>query len=90
MIRPGLDDPVRATASGARRACRRRQPPHICHLYEIGEGGRAVHRDGVARGRTLEDRLRRGAVPLADALQTALDVLSALTRSIAAASCTAT
>jgi eukaryotic-like serine/threonine-protein kinase len=53
--------------------------PHICQLYEIGESdGQLFIAMERLEGESLGARLRRGAVPLADAVQIGLDVLAAL------------
>jgi Tol biopolymer transport system component len=53
--------------------------PHICALYDLGE------QDGIAflvmeylEGETLEDRLRKGALPIEDALRFAIQMAEAL------------
>src|SRR5256714_5265523 len=53
--------------------------PHICTLYDVG------HQDGTdflvmefLEGETLAQRLERGALPLEDALRTAIEVAEAL------------
>jgi serine/threonine protein kinase len=53
--------------------------PHICALYDVGE------QDGTSflvmqylEGNTLQDRLMKGALPLDQALQTAIEIASAL------------
>src|SRR5438552_6750448 len=53
--------------------------PHICALYDVGE-----HNDQqflvmeFLEGETLAQRLERGALPLEDALRTAIEVAEAL------------
>ena len=53
--------------------------PHICTLYDVG------HQDGIdflvmeyLEGETLDTRLKKGALPLNEALNTAMQVASAL------------
>src|SRR5262245_33271573 len=53
--------------------------PHICVLYDVG------HQDGIdflvmeyLEGETLEHRLKRGALPLEQALQYAIQIVDAL------------
>jgi serine/threonine protein kinase len=53
--------------------------PHICALYDVG------HQDGIhflvmeyLEGETLADRLRNGAMPLADVLRIASEIAAAL------------
>ena len=55
--------------------------PHICSLFDVGE------EDGLAflimehlEGESLDHRLRRGPMPLADALEIAGEILEALAR----------
>jgi eukaryotic-like serine/threonine-protein kinase len=55
--------------------------PHICTLYDVGS------QDGVdflvmehLEGETLADRLQRGAIPLAEALKTAIEIADALAK----------
>ena len=55
--------------------------PHICTLYDVGS------QDGVdflvmecLEGETLADRLQRGAMPLEDALKTAIEISDALAK----------
>jgi len=55
--------------------------PHICTLYDVGS------QDGVdflvmehLEGETLADRLHRGAMPMAEALKTAIEIADALAK----------
>jgi serine/threonine protein kinase/Tol biopolymer transport system component len=55
--------------------------PNICTLYDVGS------QDGVdflvmehLEGETLADRLQRGAIPLAEALKTAIEIADALAK----------
>jgi eukaryotic-like serine/threonine-protein kinase len=61
------------------RVAARVNHPHICQIYEVGE---ADHQLFMAMerldGESLSARLDRGAVPLAEAVRTGLDVLGAL------------
>ena len=61
------------------RAISQLDHPHICALYDVGE------QDGTAflvmqylEGETLADRLAKGALPLDQALRTAIEIASAL------------
>src|SRR6202171_4392401 len=53
--------------------------PHICSLYDVGEQeGTAYLVMQYLEGETLADRLTKGALPLDQALQIAIDVAGAL------------
>ena len=53
--------------------------PHICTLYDIGhEGGTDFLVMEYLEGETLEERLARGPLPLSEAAQQTLVILSAL------------
>ena len=53
--------------------------PNICRIYDIGEVDRQPFLVmELLEGESLAERLRRGAAPLAEALQVTLSVLSAL------------
>ena len=53
--------------------------PHICTLYDVGgEQGTAFLVMEYLEGETLADRLRKGALPLDDALQVAMQIADAL------------
>lgn len=53
--------------------------PQICQLHEIGESdGQLFIAMERLEGESLAERLRRGAMPLTDALQMGLEVLAAL------------
>src|SRR5437867_6051937 len=61
------------------RAISQLDHPHICALYDVGE------QDGTAflvmqylEGETLADRLTKDALPIEEALRTAIEVASAL------------
>jgi len=55
--------------------------PHICTLYDVGEQqGTAFLVMEYLEGVTLADRLAKGALPLDQALKTAMEVASALDR----------
>ena len=54
--------------------------PHICALYDVGEAeGTAFLVMELLQGGTLAERLKRGALPLGDALKVAIDIAAALT-----------
>jgi serine/threonine protein kinase len=53
--------------------------PHICTLYDVGEQqGTAYLVMELLEGETLESRLKKGALPLDQALKTAIEIASAL------------
>ena len=53
--------------------------PHICVLYDVGEqAGTAYLVMEYLEGETLEQRLKKGALPLAEALKTAIQIADAL------------
>src|SRR5437764_14121815 len=53
--------------------------PHICHLYDIGsQDGTDYLVMEFLEGDTLADRLRRGAMPLAEVYRTGADIAEAL------------
>jgi eukaryotic-like serine/threonine-protein kinase len=53
--------------------------PHICHLYDIGsQDGTAYLVMEYLEGETLADRLRKGALPLKQALEFGVQVAEAL------------
>ena len=53
--------------------------PHICHLYDIGtQDGTAYLVMEYLEGETLADRLRKGPLPLKQALDFAIQITEAL------------
>ncbi|MGA8270082.1 MAG: protein kinase [Candidatus Sulfotelmatobacter sp.] len=53
--------------------------PHICHLYDIGsQNGNDYLVMEFLEGETLAERLRKGALPLADALKIGIAIAEAL------------
>jgi serine/threonine protein kinase len=53
--------------------------PHICALYDVGDqSGTAYLVMQYLEGETLADRLTKGALPLAQALQVAIQIADAL------------
>ena len=53
--------------------------PHICTLYDVGEQqGTAFLVMQYLEGETLADRLKKGALPLDDALKVAIEIADAL------------
>ena len=67
------------------RAISQLDHPHICALYDVGrQDGTAYLVMQFLEGETLEDRLRRGALPPPEALQIAMHIADALARAHAA------
>jgi Tol biopolymer transport system component len=61
------------------RAISALQHPHICTLYDVGEqGGQAYLVMEQLEGETLADRLKRGALPVAQALEVGAQIADAL------------
>jgi eukaryotic-like serine/threonine-protein kinase len=55
--------------------------PHICALYDVGQqGATAFLVMQYLEGETLADRLRKGVVPIDQALQYAIEIADALDR----------
>jgi len=53
--------------------------PHICHLYDVGsQDGTAFLVMEYLEGETLADRLRKGALPLEQALELGIHISDAL------------
>ena len=53
--------------------------PHICHLYDVGlQGGTSYLVMEYLEGESLADRLRKGALPLKQALQFGIQITEAL------------
>ncbi len=71
--------PTSSSGSSARRTISSLNHPHICTLYDIGS------QDGIdflvmeyLEGDTLAQRLEKGALPLDQALQVAIEIADAL------------
>jgi Tol biopolymer transport system component/predicted Ser/Thr protein kinase len=63
------------------RAISQLDHPHICPLYDVGEqNGTAFLVMQYLEGETLADRLPKGALPIEQALKTAIEIASALDR----------
>src|SRR5262245_42315913 len=79
---PGLSNDERARERFFReaRAASCLNHPHICTIHEIGEDvdGQLFLCMELCEGETLKARLRRGPLPLADALNIAVQLASAL------------
>jgi serine/threonine protein kinase len=70
------DPQFRERFDGEARTISQLDPPHICALYDVGE------QDGTSflvmqylEGETLESRLKKGALPLDQALQYAIQIV---------------
>jgi non-specific serine/threonine protein kinase len=75
----GTDETARKRFWREARAAASVNHPNVCQLYEIGEdGGELFIAMELLEGETLGDRLRRGALSVADALPIGLGILAAL------------
>ena len=73
------DPPFRDRFDREARAISQLTHPHICTLYDVGEqAGTAYLVMELLDGETLAARLVRGALPLNEALTTAIQIASAL------------
>jgi Tol biopolymer transport system component len=73
------DPQFRARFDREARAISQLQHPHICTLYDVGEtDGTAFLVMELLQGQTLAERLKKGALPLDDALKIAIEVADAL------------
>src|SRR3954465_9371917 len=73
------DRQFRARFDREARAISQLQHPHICTLHDVGEvDGTAFLVMELVQGQTLADRLKKGALPLDEALKIAIDVADAL------------
>jgi eukaryotic-like serine/threonine-protein kinase len=75
-----LDNPARRQRfEREAKTASRLSHPHICALYDIGEHNR-IHFIVMEHleGQTLAERLRRGPLPVSQALRVAIDVADAL------------
>src|SRR3954465_4900935 len=73
------DPQFRARFDREARAISQLQHPHICTLHDVGEvDGTAFLVMELVQGQTLADRLKKGALPLDEALKIAVDVADAL------------
>jgi len=81
-VLPGLlagDPQFRERFDREARAISQLTHPHVCTLYDVGEEqGTAFLVMEHLEGATLADRLAKGALPLDQALKTAIEVASAL------------
>jgi serine/threonine-protein kinase len=79
ILDSGNDEDSRKRFLREAQAAARVTHPNICRLYDIGEAdGRPFLVMELLEGESMSARLGRGPMPLAEALQIALSVLSAL------------
>src|SRR6266478_1193422 len=79
ILDSGDDDSGRKRFLREAHSAARVDHPNICRLYDIGEeGGRPFLVMELLEGESMSERLGRGPMPLAEALQVTLSVLSAL------------
>src|SRR3954466_10500958 len=73
------DPQFRARFDREARAISQLQHPNICTLYDVGEAeGTAFLVMELLQGTTLADRLKKGSLPLDEALKIATEVADAL------------
>ena len=73
------DEQARERFQREARSAARVRHPNVCHIYEIGEDGRDLFiAMELLDGESLGDRLARGPLPLSEAVDVALSILSAL------------
>ena len=79
-IRDASDDAgLRERLIREARAAASLSHPNVCHIYELAEEGSELYLVmELLTGEPLADRIGRGPVPLAEALQTTLGILAAL------------
>jgi len=78
-IRHGGDDESRQRFWREARAAAAVNHPNVCQIYEVGEEGSEVFLTmELLEGESLDDRLKRGALDLHQALDVALAILAAL------------
>src|SRR5579872_32785 len=79
ILDSGNDDDSRKRFLREAQVAARVTHPNICRIYDIGESdGRPFLVMELLEGESLSERLARGSMPLAEALQVMLSVLSAL------------
>jgi serine/threonine protein kinase/tetratricopeptide (TPR) repeat protein len=79
IAKEGTDDSLIKRFLREARAAAAVNHPHVCQLYEMGEhdGGLFIAME-LLEGRSLADRVREGAMPVKDAVEISLQILSAL------------
>ncbi len=79
ILDSGDDEESRKRFLREAQAAARVTHPNICRLYDLGEvDGRPYIVMELLEGESISQRLRRGPMPLAEALQAMLSILSAL------------
>jgi serine/threonine protein kinase len=79
ILDPGNDEDSRKRFLREAQAAARVTHPNICRLYDVGEvDGRPFLVMELLEGESMSERLGRGPMPLAEALQVTLSILSAL------------
>lgn len=79
ILDSGYDEETRKRFLREAQAAARVTHPNICRLYDIGEvDGRPFLVMELLEGESISERLMRGPMPLAEALQVMLSILSAL------------
>src|SRR5215471_9893034 len=79
ILDSGDDEDSRKRFLREAQAAARVTHPNICRLYDIGElDGRPFLVMELLEGESISERLQRGPLPLEEALQVMLDILSAL------------
>src|SRR5271154_6932707 len=79
ILDSGYDEDSRKRFLREAQAAARVTHPNICRLYDIGEvNGQPFLVMELLEGESISERLRRGPLPLAEALQVMLSILSAL------------
>ncbi|MGC1450262.1 MAG: protein kinase [Candidatus Sulfotelmatobacter sp.] len=75
----GSDPDLKARFEREAKAISALSHPHICHLYDIGsQDGTDYLVMELLEGETLADRLKKGALPLKQALQYGIEIAEAL------------
>src|SRR5206468_3784682 len=73
------DPQLRARFDREAHAISQLQHSHICTLYDVGDvDGTAFLVMELVQGQTLAERLKKGALPVDDAMKIAIDVADAL------------
>lgn len=79
ILDPGADDDSRKRFLREAQVAARVTHPNICRLYDIGDvDGRPFLVMELLEGESISERLKRGPMPLEEALQVTLSILSAL------------